>query len=92
MEALTTPESEHSTMSHYKNDCIIIFDRFNELLPLLFEMDLNPNTKDMITAEVIVQCIFSGENYTFAKYIASSRGVKKRKPRSCKRGGKSQSN
>jgi hypothetical protein len=86
-EALNMPESEHYTMSHYINDHIIIVDHFNELLSLLFKIEINPKTKDLITAEYIVQYIFSGENYTFAEYIATSRGVNTRKPRSCERGG-----
>jgi hypothetical protein len=76
-EALHMPELEHCTMSHCNKDHIIIFDRFNERLSLLFEIDLNPKMKDLINAEYIVQCILSGDKYTFAEYIASSRSVKK---------------
>jgi hypothetical protein len=79
-------------MGHYKNDNPIIFDQFNELISLSFEMEINPVTKILVTADYIAQCIYLEENYTFSEYIVSSRSKNQRKPRSNERGGNHQDN
>jgi hypothetical protein len=73
-------------MAHYINDHAIIYDRYNEIISLLFEMELDPSKQSLVTPQYIAECIFSDENYTFVDYVATTRGEKKRKPRSAECG------
>jgi hypothetical protein len=75
-------------MAHYINDQLIIFDRFNELLGVLIEMELLPPMKSLVTKAYVVRAIFYDENYSFAEIISSGRdGITKkaRKQRNKKR-------
>jgi hypothetical protein len=87
--ALIERESCNFEMAHYINDYPIIFDRFNELLGVLFEMELTPSTKRLVTTEHIVNCMFDHEKYSFAVIISTSHeGIKnkQRKDHSEERG------
>jgi hypothetical protein len=70
MSALIERESCNFEIAHYINGYPIIFDRFKELLGVLFEMELTSSTKRLVTAEYIVYCIFDHENYSFAEIIS----------------------
>jgi hypothetical protein len=71
-------------MAHYINNCPLIFDRFKELLVVLFEMELAPSMKRLVTAGHIVDCIFDHENYSFAEIISTSReGITNRQRKDC---------
>jgi hypothetical protein len=78
-EAIINPESEHFKFAHYINDHAIIYDRFKEIISLLFEMELNPATKSVVMESYVVKYIFSDDNYPFTEYIATSRKGKQRK-------------
>jgi hypothetical protein len=64
-EALLDTYSDHYGMAHYIIDHPIIFDLFNELLGRLFEMELSPSTKILVTDAYIVRAIFDDEHYSF---------------------------
>jgi hypothetical protein len=77
---LIRKHSQHKTQCTTKwlniNDNAIIFDRFDELLSLLFEMEIDPRTKHIITKECVIQCIISDDNYSFSEYIETAKGEK----------------
>jgi hypothetical protein len=54
---------------------------FNEIILLLFTMEIDPSTKSVVQHAYIIDCVFLDENYTFAEFIATSKGEKVRKPR-----------
>jgi hypothetical protein len=64
IEAIVNPEYEHFKFSHYINDHAIIYDRFNGIISLLFEMDLNPAMKSAVTESCVVECIFLDDKTT----------------------------
>jgi hypothetical protein len=76
----------HYNMAHYINVHAIIYDRFNKIVSLLFEVELYPSKQSRETLQYIAECIFSDENHTFVNYVATARGEKKMKPRSAERG------
>jgi hypothetical protein len=60
-------------MAHYISDYPIIFERFNEFLGILFQMELTPSTDRLMTTDYIVECLFDQENYPIVEIISTSR-------------------
>jgi hypothetical protein len=70
-EAVLDTDSDHYGMAHYINDHPIIIYWFNELLGVLFEMELPPSMKSLVTEVYVVRAIIYDQNYSFAKIISS---------------------
>jgi hypothetical protein len=51
--AIIDVESQYYDMAHYINDNLIIYDCFNEIITLLFEMELDPSTQALVTPAYI---------------------------------------
>jgi hypothetical protein len=59
-------------MDHCINYHLLIYDRFNKIISLLFKMELDPSKQALITPAYIVECIFSDENYMFTESLLTS--------------------
>jgi hypothetical protein len=64
----------------------IIYDRFNKTISLLFEIEVNPATKSVVTESYVVECIFLDDIYSFTEFIATLRKGRDRKHWSAERG------
>jgi hypothetical protein len=73
-------------MARYINDHLIIYDRVNNIISLLFEMELGPSEQALVTPAYIVECIFSDENYMFTESLLTSIGKRPGKTQTYERG------
>jgi hypothetical protein len=71
LEAFTSTiidfDAAHYNMAHYINDHAIIYECFNEIISLLFEMELDPSKQSLVTHQYILECIFFDDNCTFVE-------------------------
>jgi hypothetical protein len=70
--AIIDVESPYYDMAHYTNAHLIIFYRFNEIISLLFEMELDPSRQALVTPTYTVECIFYDDNYMFTASLLTS--------------------
>jgi hypothetical protein len=70
--ALIETESNHLEMAHYINEYPIISEHFNEILGILFQMELTPSMKRLVIADYIVECIFYHDNDSFVEIISTA--------------------
>jgi hypothetical protein len=52
--AIINNDSAHYDMVHYIDDHVIIYDRFNEIVSLIFEMELNLSKQSLVTPQYII--------------------------------------
>jgi hypothetical protein len=78
--AIVDVESPYYDMVHYINDrFFVIYNRFNEIISLLFKMELDPSKQVLVNTAYIVKYIMSDQNYMFTESLFTSVGKKSRK-------------